>query len=268
MKYCSINGITQNTIAITDRGLAYGDGIFTTAKIVDGQVVLISKHIDRLIHGCNKLNIPVVSGEDLTAQLHHAAQDFSNAVIKVMITSGSGGRGYSRVGLDESSTNIIIMVSDFPKHYNALSGHGINLGISTQEIAISPMLSGLKHLNRLEQVMLRSELDGREEDDLVVTNCQGYVIEATSSNLFYWLNNRLCTPDLIESGVNGIIRQEILEHTPDILVHKTRLDDLQAADAMFICNSLMGVMPVNKYNNRTLAIDKVLALQNTLKGSI
>ncbi|WP_339366106.1 aminotransferase class IV, partial [Vallitalea maricola] len=67
-----------------------------------------------------------------------------------------------------------------------------------------------KHLNRLEQVLLRTELDERSEDDLIVTNCQGNVIEATSSNIFYWQNEKLCTPEISTSGVDGIIRQAII----------------------------------------------------------
>ncbi|PKG81783.1 aminodeoxychorismate lyase [Colwellia sp. 75C3] len=268
MKYCSVNGQQQTDITITDRGLAYGDGIFTTAKIVKGKVILLDKHIERLVYGCQRLKIQAPSRQRLMEQLQSAAKDFPLAVVKVMITAGSGGRGYSRVGLSDNATNLIIMVSDFPNHYQVLAHRGINLGDSKQQIATSSMLGGIKHLNRLEQVLLRAELDERIEDDLIVTNCQGNVIEATSSNLFYWFNEQLCTPDVSTSGVDGIIRQTIIAKSPQVKVCKTKLGDLKQAQAMFICNSLMGIMPVKKYNNRILAVDNVHQLQSQMQGLI
>lgn len=268
MKYCSVNGIQQTSIEVTERGLAYGDGLFTTAKVVNGKVVLLDKHIERLIRGCQQLKFQAPSIEKLTEQLQSVTKIYPLAVLKVMITAGSGGRGYSRIGLSDNATNVIIMVSDFPSHYNALAQQGIILGDSQQQISVSPMLAGLKHLNRLEQVLLRTELDDRCEDDLIVTNCQGNVIEAISSNLFYYLDGQLCSPDLLKSGVDGIIRQAILAKQPQIKVVKTTLADLRKAQAMFICNSLMGIMPVKTYNNRKLPIDTVLQLKNQMKGFI
>ena len=268
MQYCSVNGQQQTDIEVTDRGLAYGDGLFTTAKIVDGQIVLLDKHIERLTLGCQQLKLTAPVMANLTEQLQSVAKAYPLAVLKVMITAGSGGRGYSRIGLSESATNVIIMVSDFPSHYSALAQQGINLGDSKQQLSSSPMLAGLKHLNRLEQVLLKAELDDRIEDDLIVTNCQGYVIEAISANLFYWLDGQLCTPDLSSSGVNGIIRQAILAKYPQTKVCQTKLSELKQAQGMFICNSLMGIIPVKTYNNRILAMDDVQRLQKQMTGFI
>ncbi|KGJ90069.1 aminodeoxychorismate lyase [Colwellia psychrerythraea] len=268
MKYCSINGKQQTTLAVTDRGLAYGDGIFTTAKIVNGQVLLLEKHIERLTHGCQYLKLKLPTNINLQKQLADVVKGFSLAVLKVMITAGSGGRGYSRFGLTENSANLIIMISDFPRQYELLAQQGITLGDSKQQISTSPMLGGIKHLNRLEQVLLRDELDKRIEDDLIVTNCQGNVIEATSSNIFYWHNEQLCTPEISTSGVNGIIRQAIIAKKNDIKICQTRLEDLKHAQAMFISNSLMGIMPVKTYNNRKLTLDMVLNIQKEMKSFI
>jgi len=268
MKYCSVNGKQQSDIAITERGLAYGDGIFTTAKIVNGEIVLLDKHIKRLIDGCQQLKIKAPLTEKFIAHLKAVAKNYPLAVLKVMITAGSGGRGYSRIGLSDNATNIIVMVSDFPSHYQTLALQGINLGDSEQQISISPMLSGLKHLNRLEQVLLRAELDDRDEDDLVVTNYLGEVVEVTSSNLFYFLGEQLCTPDLSKSGVDGIIRQAIIAHNSQVSICKTTHCDLKKAQSMFICNSLMGIMPVKTYNNRLLDLDLVLQLQRQMKDFI
>ena len=268
MKYCSVNGQQQTEIEITERGLAYGDGLFTTAKIINHKVVLLDKHLERLFLGCHKLKLTLPDKSHLSEELNSIAINYSKAVLKVMITAGSGGRGYSRVGLTDTSTNVIIMVSDFPHHYDGLAQKGIELGDSQQHISTSPMLGGIKHLNRLEQVLLRAELDERSEDDLIVTNCQGHVVETTSANVFYWVNGQLCTPEIKTSGVDGIIRQMIIAHNPQVNVCQIKLVDLKYAEAMCICNSLMGIIPVKKYNNRVLDMNVVFKLQQQMNEFI
>ena len=190
MKYCSINGKSLTNLNINDRGLAYGDGLFTTAKIVDGRIELLTHHLNRLEDGCKKLSIslPNLSIQDaLAKQLTKVAANYPLGILKVMITSGSGGRGYSRIGLNEDATNTIVMVFDYPQQYDALAKTGITLGVSKQKIGINPMLAGIKHLNRLEQVLIRHELDERHEDDLIVRNASEQVVEASCANLFYWI---------------------------------------------------------------------------------
>lgn len=263
MKYCSINGDCLTKLDINDRGLAYGDGLFTTAKIIDGRVELLAHHIRRLVDGCNKLSItlpPSLINGDLAKQLSNVANNYALATLKVIITTGSGGRGYSRVGLNNDSSNLIILIFDFPKHYDSLSQSGITLGLSKQKIAISPMLAGIKHLNRLEQVLLRRELDNSDEDDLVVCNVTGQVVEATSANLFYWHKGHLCTPDVSVSGVDGLMRQFIIAHynkrySTKIGIEKTTVTQLKQADAMFTCNSVTGILPVKAFDNKVLNLE-------------
>lgn len=264
MKYYSVNGKKSSNINITDRGLAYGDGIFTTAKIVDGQVLLLSQHIERLIDGCNHLNIQCPTETDLHLALTKAASGFSLGVLKVIVSAGSGGRGYSRAGLAFDATQLIVMVFDFPSQYHEQAEQGITLGISEQKVSISPMLSGIKHLNRLEQVLLRAELDKRLEDDLVVLNTLEEVIEVTSANIFYWLDDTLHTPDLGYSGVNGLFRQSILTRYPDTIIKKTSLDDLKKAKAMFICNCVMGILPINRFESASLPLASVFELKQEM----
>jgi 4-amino-4-deoxychorismate lyase len=262
MKFCLVNGIQQNQIDIENRGLAYGDGLFTTAKIIDGKIQYLSSHVQRLFLGCEKLGLLVPNLFELTEQLKQVAQQYNLAVLKVIITASSGGRGYARA--IHLKNDIIIMVHDYPKHYDELVVKGITLGVSHQQIGINPMLSGLKHLNRLEQVLLRQELVNTKEDDIIVTNINDEVIEATSANLFFWLNNKLCTPDVTSSGVNGIMRQTILKNYPDTLIKKVSLAELASSPAMFICNCVMGVMPVKNYNGQNLSITLSQGVRNII----
>lgn len=266
MKLCLVNGVQQNSIEINNRGLAYGDGLFTTAKITNGNVEYLSLHIQRLISGCEKLGLTAPSKNTLSEQLSQVAKTYELAVLKVIITASSGGRGYARSA--DPVNNIIIMVHDFPTHYDDLVIEGITLGDSKQQIGINPMLSGLKHLNRLEQVLLRQELSHTKVDDLVVTNINNDVIEATSANLFFWLNGQLCTPDVSNSGVNGIMRQIILKKYPDTLIKTVALTELTSASAMFICNCVMGVMPIKTYNGQLLSISLPQRMRNSLNQQI
>ncbi|MBL4899142.1 MAG: aminodeoxychorismate lyase [Colwellia sp.] len=262
MKYCLVNGVEQNHIDIENRGLAYGDGLFTTAKILDGNIQYLSAHVQRLLLGCEKLALFTPNKVEFTKQLSQVAKQYSLAVLKVIITASTGGRGYARSNAPTS--DVIIMVHDYPEHYDELANKGITLGSSNQKIGINPMLSGLKHLNRLEQVLLRQELASTKEDDLIVTNINNEVIEATSANLFFWLDGKLCTPDVTNSGVNGIMRQTILQKYPDIIIKKVTLAELANSPAMFICNCVMGVIPVKRYNRQNLSIILPQRLRNVI----
>lgn len=262
MKFCLVNGIQQSHIDIDNRGLAYGDGLFTTAKIQAGHIQYLMAHVERLTLGCEKLGIIPPSQTDLIKQLMSVAKNYSLAVLKVIITANSGGRGYARA--KHNDHDLIITVHDYPTHYDALASTGITLGSSKQQLGLNPMLSGLKHLNRLEQVLLRQELSNRDEDDLLVTNINEEVIEATSANVFFFLEGKLQTPDISQSGVNGIMRQAILHRYPATIIKSFTLEDIATAQAMFICNCVMGVMPVRTFNGKPLIITPVEGVRDSL----
>lgn len=264
MKFCLVNGIQQNHIDIENRGLAYGDGLFTTAKIYNGKIQYLAAHLERLIFGCKKLGIIPPFLDELKKQLTSAAKNYSLAVLKVIIVANSGGRGYARA--ENNSYDLIIMIHDYPMHYNELYHTGITLGISKQQIGVNPMLGGLKHLNRLEQVLLRQELSTKNEDDILVTNIYDEVIEAVSANMFFFLNGKLYTPDVSQCGVNGIMRQTILQHYPETIVKPVSLNEIAKAEAMFICNCVMGIMPIANFNGQTLPIELPLKLRNDVNN--
>jgi len=262
MKFCLVNGTQQKHIDIENRGLAYGDGLFTTAKILNGNIEYLTAHIERLFFGCEKLGITPPSKQSLSKQLTSVTKGYSLAVLKVIITANSGGRGYARA--KGSEHDLIIMIHDYPHHYDALANVGLKLGLSKQKMGINPMLAGLKHLNRLEQVLLREELSKRSEDDLLVTNTNNEIIEATSANLFILLNDKWHTPNVSQSGVNGIMRQAILQRYPETLVKSLAIDDVMKAQEIFICNCVMGLMPVSAFNDRDLSIEQVKIMQTSM----
>jgi len=266
MQFCLVNGVQQNHIDIENRGLAYGDGLFTTAKILNGHIQYLTAHIERLFLGCEKLGITIPSRAELVNQLTAVASNYSLAVLKVIITANSGGRGYARAKSNDH--DLIIMVYDYPLHYDEQANTGLKLGLSKQQLGLNPMLSGLKHLNRLEQVLLRQELSTHSDDDLLVTNINDEVIEASSANVFFFIDGTLYTPDVSQSGVNGIMRQAILKRYPETIIKPLTLDDALKAQSIFLCNCVMGVMPVNTFNGKTLTIEPVQSVRNAMMQEV
>lgn len=257
--FSSLNGDEVSGIKVSERGLAYGDGHFTTAKILNGQIELLKEHIQRLAIGQTTLKLAPIDFSVLEQYLIKIAHGYELAVLKVMITAGHGGRGYSRKGC--SKPNIYVSISEFPQHYLAWSEEGINTGLSDFILSSYSSLSGIKHLNRLEQVMIRVELDEREEQDLIVCNQSGNVVSASCANVFWYEQGKWFTPKLEHCGVNGIMRQRILSLTNNVTIGHYLSSQLDNIDAMFITNAVMGVIPVHSFCQRRLSIAPVRNIQ-------
>lgn len=271
MYYHSINGQKDKYLSINNRGLAYGDGVFTTAKVVDGKVQLLSSHINRLTESCNKLSITLPDMERVFDELTHVAQRFPLSVAKVIITVGDGGRGYSRQGC--LTSNVIISFHAVPEHYTCWQKQGVYLGLSSLKLGISPLTSGIKHLNRLEQVLIRQELDNRDEDDLLVLNYLEEVVEASAANIFWLKNNIWYTPEISGSGVAGLMRAHTLQtlktnnhYQVEIVTEK--LLALENIEAMFLCNSVMGIVPVKQFQQQILALKPSLTIAQCVQDVI
>jgi 4-amino-4-deoxychorismate lyase len=255
MYFQSVNGQQVNHISINDRGLAYGDGIFTTAKVSDGQIELLHLHIKRLQTGCLLFKILDVDFSALQNDLIECCKGYKLAVLKVVITSGEGGRGYSRVGV--SRPNIIIKISEFPNKYLEWQAAGITLANSSIHLGINPLFAGVKHLNRLEQVLIRDELDQTNYDDLLVFNIFDDIIETTCANIFWFDNGEIFTPEIKDSGVAGIQRSEILRKYPATKIVKAKISEIKRAQSIFITNSIMEIVPVINYAGNELDIKQV-----------
>jgi len=253
MLYCSVNYQPVDSLSIQDRGLAYGDGLFTTAKIAHGHVEMFKAHLERLQTGCIALGINLPNFEQLAEQVNKAVQNYPLAVLKIMITAGAGGRGYSRLGVQQC--NVIMMIFDFPQHYLSWQQEGINLGIAQCQLGLTNILSGIKHLNRLEQVMIRKELDQCDSDDLLVLDLNQQVVETSCANIFWCEKGVWFTPEITQAGISGLMRNKILKMVENITVIKTGLPEFTQLDAAFICNSVMGLVPVNCFNEQTIAMN-------------
>lgn len=235
-----INGAFADSIDATDRGLAYGDGLFETIRIAKGRPVLLDAHMQRLRLGCETLDIEAPIA-DIEGDFHRLLSDnrTPDAVLKVIVTRGVSGRGYkSRPG---GQPNRIVSISEyFPDEQSCQAG--VSTMLCETRLGLNPGLAGIKHLNRLEQVMASGELPDECHEGLMM-NQAGDLIEGTKTNLFVVDRGELVTPVLDDCGVNGIMRQFLLERMP-CSVTPVSMEKLAGADEVFVCNSVIGVWPV------------------------
>lgn len=242
---CLVDGQPAASISLADRGLAYGDGLFETMRVQQGKIALLDYHLKRLRNGCQRLLIEP-DWPALEQEIQAFAAQHPNGVCKLILTRGDGQRGY---GLPQSaSPRRILQAAQLPQWPASHARDGVQLFPCKTRLAIQPALAGLKHLNRLEQVLARAEWQNADYAEGLMLDTQGRVIEGVFSNLFLVRSGQLYTAELSGSGVAGIMRTLILEIAQwmKLAAHVVELypEDLQAADEVFTCNSLYGIWPV------------------------
>ncbi|KFX07872.1 4-amino-4-deoxychorismate lyase [Pectobacterium betavasculorum] len=254
-----INGKLTEQLSALDRGIQYGDGCFTTARVCNGEIVWLERHIARLQQAATRLLFPLIDWENLRAEMILSAQGLSSGVVKVMLTRGVGGRGYGAQGCVQPTR--IVMQADYPAHYADWREQGISLNLSPVALAKNPLLAGIKHLNRLEQVLIRAHLDQTSADETLVLDTSDALVECCAANLFWRKGHRVYTPDLSQSGVDGVARQHIIallaESDFALQIVSEPVTTLTDADEVLICNALMPIVPVNqahvwRYHSREL----------------
>lgn len=242
-----INGLTLDTISARDRGLTYGDGHFTTMAVREGKVLQWPAHLARLQQTNSRLGMVEPDWELLARELETLVAGEQQCVAKVMLTRGEGGRGYD--GSECQQTTRILSLAPFPAQYAKWRQEGINLLVCRQRIGDAPMLAGLKTLNRLEQVLLKSELVSRGAVEGVVLSSRGVLVEGVSANLFWRRGKTVFTPDLASCGVDGIMRRQVMamlkQMSIELRVVEAPLESLWQAEEVWLTNTLMGVVPVN-----------------------
>jgi 4-amino-4-deoxychorismate lyase len=267
-----VNGILQDTVRVYDRGLNYGDGVFETILIHNRVPEFLHEHLQRLERACKRLSLSwdeSLFHRDLTLLLAQAAPLLrENSVLKILLTRGEGGRGY-KVDPGSIATRIL-MLSPAPDYdFDPLAG--VSVCICDTRLSINPGLAGLKHLSRIENVMARNEWQDNTVVEGLMMDVTGHLVEGTMSNVFLLSNGCLRTPALQRCGVEGIVRNLVIERLApglsiDLEVSDFYIDDLINADSVFITNSLIGIWPVIQLGCHHKTIDPlVLKLQLALE---
>ncbi|RKZ62182.1 MAG: aminodeoxychorismate lyase [Gammaproteobacteria bacterium] len=260
-----INGIASDYLTINDRSIHYGDGLFETILCNNNKLYYWSQHYQRLQASAEQLKIACPPEQvllDDIAKLLDKNKPGSKSgskleaacAIKVIVSRGAGERGYQFS--KNTAASRFILLSALEADYSSLLSQQLLSGelfICKQQVSINENLAGLKHLNRLENVMARNEWNDKAKNNFIdglMQNANHHVIEGTMSNLFAIKNKQLFTPDLKLSGVNGIMREIIIDlaskNNIKISIVNLTLDDLTAMDELFISNSLIGMKAVTK----------------------
>ncbi|MDH3325937.1 MAG: aminodeoxychorismate lyase [Gammaproteobacteria bacterium] len=253
-----INGKADLILSSQDRGLQYGDGLFETLVAENGEVKNWSLHLARLSEGCERLFLPQPNELQLLTEIDHLLSDTGKEIVKIIISRGLGPRGYA---FKEVVPTRVINVYPWPELPDKNEKTGIELFICQTRIARQPALAGIKHLNRLENVLARHEWQDQKYAEGLMLDTENNVIEGTMSNLFIVKNNKLQTPDLTQCGVNGVTRQRILniasEKEITLEVIDLSMKQLEQADEVFVCNSVIGLWPVRKIKEKRFLIAPV-----------
>lgn len=251
MKKTLVNGKASDSISVYDRGFLYGHGLFETIAVQNKRPLLLDAHLQRLAADANKLGISAPI-EQIKQDIETLSVSTELGVIRVTLTCGEGSRGY--VTPDNAQSNRIVSLFDWPSHIGGYHDSGIHLGITEYKLAQQPLLAGIKHLNRLEQVLIRQQWQNGWQEAIVCDE-QGNAIEATQSNLFIVsADGILLTPDVNKCGINGVMRNTVIQYAAKIgieLVEKTiPLTEIHNAQEIFVTNSIIGVWPVRYFENK------------------
>ena len=225
-----------------ERALHYGDGLFETLLKYDGDLPHWQQHYQRLANGCERLSIDVPSQEWLKAEIGKASKSLDNAIIKIIVSRGRGGRGLKLPPDDQSS----VFVFSYPWQESSTD---LRVALCRKRLPINPDLAGLKHLNRLDYVLAALEIQNFGGiDEGLVCDSDGFVVEGLISNLFFVESGQVFTPSLERAGVDGIMRHKVIEQlrkdSMKVEIGYFLPQQLLDADECFLCNSVRGVRPI------------------------
>jgi len=241
-----VNGIPRDSIGALDRGIQYGDGLFATLRVSGGEPEHLPRHLTRLQAGCQRLRFPAIPWETLAQEVAELAAQLPDAALKIILTRGPGARGY-RFDTAQQPTRLLTL-SPLPEWPADVGQRGIRARVCQTRLCAQPLLAGIKHLNRLEQVLARAEWDDPAIHEGLMMDHDGHLIEGTMSNLFLVEPGSLVTPALTSCGVAGIMRSVILDLARQLGVNteirSLTLEEVQRASEAFVCNSLIGIWPV------------------------
>lgn len=262
-----INSEVKDSISVFDRGLHYGDGVFETMAVRNGEIALWDDHWERLSEGCLRLSITKPDKISITNDINKLCDNHSDNpddnkhpfIIKLIVTRGVGKRGY-RYPEKQNPTHILL---SYPiiNHPSDFQTKGVAVRYCDTLISENKQLAGIKHLNRLEQVLARNEWDNTDYQEGLMLNTHGFVVDGTMSNVFAVKGQLIMTPDLSFAGVAGVMRKTILRMCKDLGLELKLTNispsELEAMDEVFLSNSIFGIWPVNKISTKKISTGAV-----------
>lgn len=258
-----VDGEETQFISIQDRGLLYGDGFFTTIAVKDARPYLLEFHLERIRRSSERLFLNL-SMDELEKNLLRFLKEMPQAgrfILKVIVTRGEGRRSY-RIS-EDSKSRIILELFEFQgyEELKAKRADGLKVSFCHQPISHQPSLAGIKHLNRLENVLLASEPHLTSFHEAFVFDVDGFLVEGLSSNIFLLKDDVLYTPVLDKAGVEGVVKAWVkseLKRRSIAFVEKQLIkENILQADAIFMTNCIIGVCKVSSIDQHSWQFNEV-----------
>ncbi|MGA7541013.1 MAG: aminodeoxychorismate lyase [Steroidobacteraceae bacterium] len=257
--FALVNGEAGGDLSVLDRGLHFGDGVFETIACLHHRPRFLALHLERLTHGCRVLGFPPPAAHLLREELERLAGVQARSIVKLIVTRGPAlVRGYAVSG-SEQATRLMIRYP-WPVEDPNLWRQGVNVRIAAVRLGENPALAGLKHCNRLEQILARAEPGAAEAAEALMFSRSGKLVSGTMTNVFLIDGPaqapRLRTPAIDLCGVAGIMRRVVLREAANagLSAHEADLwpADVAAASEVFLTNARVGIWPVRRIEQRTL----------------
>ena len=268
-----VNGSPSDSISVNNRGFAFADGVFETLKVSSASIEFYDFHLARLKQGCERLKLNCdFSAIEADVKALLARNTLKEAVLKITVTRGFTCRGYAPD--KNAGTDRLVSLQECNDDYEMLQSEGITTRLCETRLSENPLLAGIKHIARLENVMASGEWDDPAIHEGLMLSSSGKVISGTKSNVFIVKGECLYAPSLDRCGVKGTIREVVINKLCPVLQMKViekdiEIGDLLAAEELFICNSLAGILPVIKFEQHIKAIGpKTVLLQNALRQEV
>lgn len=250
-----VNGEPCDVVPLDDRGLLYGDHLFETVGFVSGRAPLWHLHMARLVRDARRLLIPEPDPELLASECARLVEGQRRAVVRITLTRGSGGRAYEP--LAQPSPRRILVRRSWPTTIAQDRARGIAVHTSPVSLSAGRELGGIKHGNRLEQVLAAEHARRAGVDEAVLFDVDGRLVEAIAGNLILFIDGEAVTPRLAGAGVAGVgleWLQRRIGH--DLSTCDLKAESLQRAGSVMVINSVAGIRPVRTLDDRSLAISE------------
>lgn len=250
-----INGTPGRLLDISDRGLAFADGLFETMAVRAHQPRFLELHLARLLEGCARLRLPLVDPAGLERDIRQRSAAITEGVLKLIVTRGPGPRGYA-LPARPAPTVAIGLEARAPEPWRPIRARWCETIAGR-----SPATAGLKTLGRLEQVLARAEWSDDSAEEGLMAGEDGYLVGGTASNVFLVMRGELVTPAITAAGIRGVMRRVIMREAlaANLPVVETRIARGDVADAaeVFVSNALTGIRPVAALGTRTWSVGPV-----------
>ena len=250
---------TQAGLPPSDRGFAYGDGLFETMLVREGRVRFLKFHLDRLESGCQRLHIPAPDRDDLAREIQARAPGRGESVMKLVLSRGDGPRGYAPP--ESPDLRVLFSVAALQARPAALPP--VDTIVLRARLSENEHLAGIKHLCRLEQVIAAIELDSRSFEQGILLSYSGQVIGCANANLFLVVGESIVTPQLHTAGIEGVMRRAVIEACAgvgrNVEKRNVSIEELFAADGLFLTNALVGIREISSVDGHAYDAGRTVA---------